>query len=110
MDIKFFISCISGTESNAKEKSTGQQSVEKAPFRVSITYFVVHGKAMNKNQIRQKFHNNTKMDFEIKPLRANPKASKEKDKDAEELLTFAFLKQTVKVRNLGFIFIHFSFF
>ena len=115
MEIKFFISFISGTESNAKEKSSkdGQQSVEKAPFRVSITYFIVHGKSLNINQIRQKFHNNTEMKFDIKPLRANPKVSKvskeskEKDRDAQELIIFAFLKQTMKVRNLGFIFIHF---
>ena len=110
LEVKFFISCISGTESNAKEKSSkdGQQNVEKAPFRVSITYFIVHGKSLNINQTRQKFHNNTKMKFEIKPLRANPKSlSKEsKDRDAQELMIFAFLKQTVKVRILRFIFIH----
>ena len=98
MDIKFFISCISGTESNPKQRLAGQPKLDKQPFRVSITYFIVHGKSLNKHKINQKFHSTTEMDFDIKSLRANPRNSEKRD--ADESVIYAYLKQTVKVRIL----------
>ena len=98
MEIKFFISCISGTESNAK-KSGREQTIDKPVFRASISYFIVHGKKLNLNQIRQHFHNISKLEFEIKPLRSNAKFKDTEKKSTEEMIMSNHVKQIVKVRT-----------
>lgn len=102
MDIKFFISCVSGTESNSKK--AGEHPVNKPLFRASISYFIVHGSKLNLTEIKRQFHNTAKIKFEIKPLRSSNKAAKDSEKKtAEELTMSNHLKQIVKVWNLYFI-------
>ena len=90
LPLKFFISCISGTESNDKSKGAAASSTHE--FRANVAFFIVYSKGViTEDEIFQKFDKvTTDIDFEINSL-----ASRSTD---EKEAIFSKLKQTVKIK------------
>lgn len=94
MKIKFFISCVSGTQSNPKKRG---ETRPQDPFRACINFFICYEKSIiQEHEIFQGFHNATDTKFENKPM-----VTKSSTNDRESI--FRMLQQTVKVRKISSI-------
>ncbi|XP_066932806.1 uncharacterized protein [Clytia hemisphaerica] len=90
MKIKFFISCVSGTQSNPKKRG---ETRPQDPFRACINFFICYEKSIiQEHEIFQGFHNATDTKFENKPM-----VTKSSTNDRESI--FRMLQQTVKDHN-----------